>query len=343
MPGTRTRRSTGHRNTGSQSTRQDTIYSKITDRMITQLREGTVPWRKKWSAIGGAVAWPVNIKSKKPYRGINPIVLATEPYTSPWWGSYGQWALACGAVKNGKVWQNPDGTRWAGLAGQHGTTIIFWKQIFVDTDEISPRTHRPVKKRIPMLHSYVVFNYEQVTGAPERFAPAEAAEAPTRVQQMLRALEIHKAYIERAGLTFTEGGDRAFYDLHNTVRVPALAAYEDGDEAEYWSTVFHEDAHSTGHKSRVNRPGIENFDHFGSGQYSKEELAAEMSAAMLMAVAGIETPATFTNSAAYIANWLSKLDSDPKLVIQAAAQAQRAVDYILGVTFADDDDDDEED
>jgi len=337
MPGTKTR---------SQSTRQDAIYNTITNRMIAQLREGTVPWRKKWSAAGGAVAWPVNIKSKKPYRGVNPIVLATEPFTSPWWGSYNQWAEACGAVKTaddsrrGWYWANPDGTRWAGLAGQHGTAIIFWKQIYVDTDEISPRTGRPIKKRIPMLNSYVVFNYEQVTGAPGRFAPTEAPGAPTRVQQMLRALEIHKAYIERAGLNFTEHGDRAYYDLHNGIHVPPLAAYaaesETEAEAEYWSTVFHEDTHSTGHPSRLNRPGIEHFDHFGSERYSKEELAAEMGAAMLMATAGIETPATFANSAAYLANWLAKLESEPKWVIQAAAQAQRAVDHILGVSWGED-------
>jgi antirestriction protein ArdC len=325
MPGTR---STGRKNG------QDVIYQMITDRMIAQLQQGTVPWRKPWKVAGGAAGWPLNIKSKKPYRGINPILLAAEPYTSPWWGSYNQWAEACGAVKVGREWQNKDGSRWAGLAGQTSATVIFWKQVFVDTDEISPRTGRPVQKRIPTLRYSSVFNAEQVTGLPERFAPAGVPEPPSHSEQMLRALEIHKAYIDRAGLDFIEGGDRAYYNLGNAIHVPPLAAYE--DEAEYWSTTFHEDTHSTGHPSRVNRPGIEHFDHFGSDRYSKEELVAEMGAAMLMATAGIETPATFKNSAAYIANWLQKLASEPKWVIQAAAQAQKAVDHILGVSFAED-------
>jgi antirestriction protein ArdC len=317
---------------------QDTIYQMITDRMTAQLKQGTVPWRRPWRITGGS-GWPMNIKSRKPYRGINPILLITEPYTSPWWGSYNQWAEACGAVKaaddsrRGWHWQNPDGTTWAGLAGQTSATVIFWKQVFVDTDETSA-SGKPVQKRIPMLRYYSVFNAEQVTGLPARFAPAEAPEAPSHGEQMTRALEIHKAYIDRAGLDFSEGGDRAYYDLRNGIHVPPLAAY--ADPAEYWSTTFHEDTHSTGHPTRIRRPGIETFDHFGSGQYSKEELVAEMGAAMLMATAGIETPATFGNSAAYIASWLQKLASDPKLVIQAAAQAQHAVDYILGVTFGED-------
>jgi antirestriction protein ArdC len=327
---------TRKRSTG-QTNGQDAIYQKITDRMIAQLQQGTVPWRKPWKT-GASVGWPLNIKSKKPYRGINPILLATEGYASPWWGSFNQWAEACGAVRAGKEWQNPDGTKWAGLAGQTSATVIFWKQIFVDTDEISPRTGQPAKKRIPMLRYYSVFNAEQVAGVPERFAPAEAPEPPSHDEQMLRALEIHKAYIDRAGLDFTEHGDRAYYNLHNGIHVPPLGSYE--DEAEYWSTVFHEDTHSTGHPSRLNRPGIEHFDHFGSQKYSKEELVAEMGAAMLMATAGIETTATFENSAAYIASWLQKLASEPKWVIQAGAQAQKAVDHILGISWGSDSEDD---
>jgi antirestriction protein ArdC len=341
MPSTRTPRKSTRRS-GGQS-RQDAIYQKITDRVIEQLRQGVPPWKKPWKLTGSG-GFPVNFKSKKPYRGINPVILLSAGRSTPWWGSYNQWAEACGAVKTpddsrkGWHWANPDGTRWAGLAGQHGEVIIFWKQIFVDTDDINPGTGRPVKKRIPMLVDYTVFNADQVDPAqlPERFRPAEVPEAPTHPEQMRRAQEIHQAYIERAGLNFIEGGDRAYYNLHDDIHVPPLAAYPAGSEAEYWSTTFHEDTHATGHPKRVNRPGIDQFDHFGSQKYSKEELAAEMGAAMLMAVAGIETPATIENSAAYVANWLQKLASEPKWVIQAAAQAQKAVDYILGVTFEED-------
>jgi len=91
--------------------------------------------------------------------------------------------------------------------------------------------------------------------------------------------------------------------------------------------------HSTGHKSRCNRPGITGFDHFGSQKYAKEELVAEMGATMLMAVAGVDCSKTFENSAAYVQNWLGKLKDDHKLVVQAAAQAQKAVDFVLNVTF----------
>jgi antirestriction protein ArdC len=98
-------------------------------------------------------------------------------------------------------------------------------------------------------------------------------------------------------------------------------------------TSFHEATHSTGHTSRLNRPGIVNFDHFGSGQYAQEELVAAMGAAMLLGTFGIDTETK--NSAAYIAHWLGVLANDDRLVVKAAAQAQKSVDFVLGITHAD--------
>ena len=102
----------------------------------------------------------------------------------------------------------------------------------------------------------------------------------------------------------------------------------DGPE-EYYSTLFHEFTHSTGHKARLNRPGITETHYFGDEIYSKEELIAEMGAAMLSGVVGIENK-TIKNSASYIQSWLGKLKEDKKLVVHAAAAAQKAADFILG-------------
>jgi antirestriction protein ArdC len=100
---------------------------------------------------------------------------------------------------------------------------------------------------------------------------------------------------------------------------------------EYYSTLFHELTHSTGHESRVGREGIQNLNSFGSESYSREELVAELGASMLCAVTGI-APATLENSAAYLNSWITRLKGDSKLILSAASAAQKASDYILGTS-----------
>src|ERR1019366_10713382 len=99
----------------------------------------------------------------------------------------------------------------------------------------------------------------------------------------------------------------------------------------YYSTLFHELTHSTGHASRIGREGIEQLNTFDSELYSREELIAEMGASMLAGVCGI-SPAVIQNSAAYLANWIQVLKGDSKLLVQAASQAQKAADYIRGLS-----------
>ena len=128
------------------------------------------------------------------------------------------------------------------------------------------------------------------------------------------------------------GGSRAYYQPSNDwIRMPEKETFDDAEE--YYSTLFHEFTHSTGHKTRLNRPGITEAHYFGDEIYSKEELIAEMGAAMLSGVVGIENK-TIKNSASYIQSWLGKLKEDRKLVVHAAAAAQRAADFILGKPYA---------
>jgi antirestriction protein ArdC len=117
----------------------------------------------------------------------------------------------------------------------------------------------------------------------------------------------------------------------DTVGMPARSAFHSAEE--YYSTFFHELTHSTGHPSRVGREGITNHNSFGSEDYSKEELVAEMGAAMLCGVAGIASR-TLDNSASYLQSWINRLRSDSRLIVSAASQAQKAADYILARTAA---------
>jgi antirestriction protein ArdC len=107
--------------------------------------------------------------------------------------------------------------------------------------------------------------------------------------------------------------------------MPARGLFHSSEE--FYSTLFHELTHSTGHASRVGREGIEQLNTFGSESYSREELVAEMGAAMLCGVTGI-APSTIENSAAYLKTWITRLKADSKLVVQAASAAQKACDYI---------------
>jgi antirestriction protein ArdC len=252
----------------------------------------------------------------KPYRGVNVFLLGltaqSEGYTSPWWGTYRQIAELGGQVRK----------------GEKSTMVVFWKMLRVpDRESAEGKT-----KVIPLLKHFNVFNAEQADGLPARYYPGPAASLPVAES----AEVLIKSYLTRPGspALARDGGDRAYYvPATDMIHLPADGAFDSA--AERYSTTFHEMGHSTGHKSRLNRPGIAQIDHFGSDQYSREELVAEMASAMLCAISAVETDGTFTNSAAYIASWLRVLKADSKLAVQAAGQAQRACDHITGTTYDD--------
>ncbi len=159
-----------------------------------------------------------------------------------------------------------------------------------------------------------------------RFAASESFHSGLKPDE--RAEKILKDYIIRSGVTLkTEHGNRAFYrPATDTIVVPEMSQFI--EKAEYFSTVFHEAAHSTGHSSRLNR--ITDTARFGSETYSKEELVAELGSAYLVNAAGLETQPSFCNSAAYIQGWLAALKDDKRFIVSAAGKAEKAVRLIMG-------------
>ncbi len=277
-------------------------YQAVTDQIVAQLEAGTVPWRKPWSAQGGAIS----LQTGKPYRGVNQLLLSLAPYASPYWVTYKQAAARDAQVRR----------------GEKSTLVVFWKQIEVK-DSDAPNG----KRRVPLLRYFRVFNAEQCDGLD---LPAD--DSATRDHTPLEACEkIAAGY--RNGPRVEHGGDVACYSpFFDRVQLPVPSAFDSAES--YYSTMFHELTHSTGHESRLNRDGIGAGHAFGSAEYSREELVAECGAAMLCGEAGI-APAVLDNASAYIANWLRVLKSDHKLVVQAAARAQRAADHILGIEWGD--------
>lgn len=292
------------------------VYDRVTAQIITALEAGTIPWRKPWDPRIGR---PLSLSTRKPYRGINlfllGLIMQERGYRSPFFGTYKKIAELGGQVRK----------------GEKSSLITFWKT--GSTERENPETGDPETKRWAILRSYLVFNAEQADGLPERFmtAPAATANVP-----LLECANVVADYFNMDGAPeLVHGGSHAAYSpTFDRVMMPLWEAFNSAEG--YYSTIFHEMTHSTGHKSRLARPGAIENHRFGDEVYAGEELVAEMGSAMLAGVTGIEQ-ATLDRSAAYIDNWLSALRGDSKLVVQAAGQAQRAVDLILDTKFDTDD------
>jgi antirestriction protein ArdC len=270
------------------------VYEIVTGQVIQQLESGVAPWCKPWRTLP-----PANLISKKAYRGINVFLLAFAGYGSQYWLTYRQAQALGGNVRR----------------GEHGTKIVFWK---CNTRETESANGEIEERRSAFLRYYTVFNLEQTEGlkALLRLPPAFPIQS---------AEEIVKEMSDPPA--FEQDSRAAYIPSTDTVTMPSRTAFE--TQAEYYSTLFHELIHSTGHAKRLGREGIEKIQPFGSEDYSKEELVAEMGSAMLCGVAGIEQ-ATISNSAAYLRSWITRLKADSRLVVSAARAAQEAADYIRG-------------
>lgn len=282
----------------------DSTYEHVTSAIIEALEQGTVPWRRPWTAGQDTHRNPV---SGTEYRGINPFLLdltaGSNGYVDPRWVTFKQAGDRDGCVRK----------------GERSTLVVFWKQLAAK-DETTGEI-----KRIPLLRHYRVFNVAQVDGIDWPSVPAaEVFEPITRCAAVVDAMPNRPS--------IGHGGNRACYvPAWDAVQLPQPEQFD--SPAAYYATTFHELTHSTGHRSRLNRPELADVMSFGDESYSREELTAEMGAAMLCGYAGI-SPMTIDASASYVASWLRVLKADAKMVVQAAGRAQRAADFILGREWA---------
>jgi len=270
------------------TTRRD-LHQQVTDIIIRQLEQGTVPWLRPWQGDDlPMLSLPQNYCTGHRYRGINIVLLwcATLDHNFPTsdWASFKQ---------------------------------------YYDTLEREDEKTGEIK-RIPFLKSSTVFNRSQLVSyvpeeTPAPVLPGKVFERYDRIEQFLantQAIIVH-------------GGDEAYYHRkEDTIHLPERERFIDTPtciaEEGYYSTAFHELTHWTGATHRLNR---EKGKRFGDQHYAHEELVAELSASFLSAEHGIAT-AEKGNHAAYIANWLEVLKNDKHCVIAAASEASKAVDYL---------------
>jgi antirestriction protein ArdC len=280
-------------------TRKD-VYEIVTGKIIEQLEKGTVPWRKPWADSGV----PKNLLSKRAYRGVNLLLLSSLGYEQNYFVTSKQLKEIDGSIK-------PD---------EKPHLVVYWN--FAEKEPAEAEKEEKAKKKAPFLRYYTVYNVAQCAGIPPELMPATGREP-----NPIPACEsVVKEMSQRPDIRHKEAS--AFYDcLEDYVNMPKQKTFE-SDES-YYSTLFHELVHSTGHHTRLNRMGLVQMTEFGSEPYSQEELVAEIGTCYLQSLTGITSE--FDNSAAYIQGWLKKLNSDKHFIVTAASHAQKAIDFILNV------------
>ncbi len=270
------------------------IFKEVTDRIIAQMEAGEIPWYKPWISAGQCISHSTG----KPYSLLNQMLLGRP-------GEYVTFKQC--QQEGGKV-----------RKGEKSSIVVFWKFIKVEDDE----NHE--EKEVPVLRYYNVFNIDQCEGITAKYQQP----LPDNVQPDNAADEIISGYINRSGVKVRHvEGDRAYYSpASDTITLPMIEQFM--STAEYYGTFYHEAAHSSGHHTRLNR--LDKTAFFGTEQYSKEELTAEIASAALINHCGLETSRSFRNNAAYIQSWLRVLKGDKRFIVSASAKAEKAVNFILG-------------
>lgn len=286
------------------------VYQMVTDRIIEQLEQGIIPWQRPWhGVIDGAISYT----SRRPYSFLNQMLLgeAGEYLT------FNQIQALGGKIKK----------------GAKAKMVVFYKMLKVEKKVIkegSDPTNPEYEKKehiTPMLRYYNVFHLNDTEGIESKMDKTPEK----KVNPIEKAEDIINTYVGKETLKFvSKPSNRAYYSpTFDEVVVPLISQFDIAEE--YYSTSFHELVHSTGHPRRCNRDECK-VVHFGSNDYSKEELCAEIGSAMLLNIVGIDTSKTFKNSIAYLQGWLRALRSDNRFIVSASSKAEKAVKYILGET-----------
>src|SRR5579863_1594820 len=284
------------------ATNQRDVYRKVTDAIIHAIEQGVGNWRMPWHTSGKYAFSPINVVSKKPYRGINTVCLwaaaQARGYEDGSWGTYQQWQERGAQVRK----------------GEKATLVVFWK-FASDTADSQDGDEHASSSRLLFTRGYSVFNAAQVDG----YTPKHDADTP--IEQRIESAE---QFFSRINARVIHQGNRAFYSpADDTITLPPFAAFF--TPVDYYSTRGHETGHWTSAAGRCNR---ELGKRFGDNAYSVEELVAELTAAFTLAHLGLSSEPR-PDHAQYIASWLKVLKADKRAIFTAASKAQQAADFLI--------------
>ncbi len=291
----------------STESRKD-VYTRVTERIISDLEQGIRTWLKPWSVehAAGRISRPLR-HNGTPYRGMNILLLWGEAvakgYAAPIWMTYKQAQETGGQVRK----------------GEHGSLVVYANSI---TRTETNDKGEDIEHEIPFMKGYTVFNVEQVDGLPAHYYAR-----PENPLPLSERIENADRFMTATGAAIQHGGNMAFYaPARDVIQLPPFEAFKDKES--YYATALHELTHWTRHEKRLQRDfGRQKF---GDEGYAREELVAELGAAFLCADLGI-TPEIRDDHAAYLGHWLKVLKEDKRAIFSAAAHAQRAADYLCGL------------
>lgn len=284
------------------STQKRDVYARVTDQIVIAIEQGAGTWKMPWHTSGRFAFSPMNVASRKPYRGINTVCLwaaaQADGYESGEWGTYAQWQERGAQVRK----------------GEKSTLVVFWKfadgQKETEDDGDTPA----IGSRLLFACSYSVFNAAQVNG----YVPRSEPERP-EIERIADA----DRFFEGVNADIRHGGNQAYYSpVSDHVQMPPLQAFR--DSLGYYSTLAHECTHWTSHPSRCDR---QLGKQFGDHAYAVEELVAELGAAFTMAHLGLSTEPR-PDHAQYIQSWLKVLKADKRAIFTAGSKAQQACDWL---------------
>lgn len=276
------------------------VYEMVTARIIEQLEKGQIPWERPWTGVRSGA---FNRVSKKSYSLLNQMLLKHDGE----YASFKQWQELGGKVRK----------------GEKSEIVVFWK--WLEVAETKEDGEIEIKN-IPYLKYINVFHISQVDGV-EPLPKEELNE----IEPIEHAEKVLADYWERESIRVEHtASNEAYYSPNrDLIHLPLFEQFKTASE--YYSTAFHESVHSTMKANRCNREEERKgkLVAFGSEDYSKEELVAEIGSASLMNIIGIETNHSFRNSTAYIQSWIKVLKNDVKFIVSASSRAEKAVGYIM--------------
>lgn len=276
------------------------VYDIVTKKILENIEKGVLPWQRPWSLSGS----PMNLITRKPYRGFNVFSLMYTDFSSPYWMTFKQAKYLGGTVKK----------------GEKASMVVYWNFKKFDEEDDKGDT---ASKTIPMVRFYQVFNAEQTEGV--EYPKIDLSKRLPLNAEATAALE---AYLSREGVTLKHGGDAAYYSpAKDLIKLPPEGQFRSPEH--YHATLFHEAGHSTGIEKRLKRRLEGQTNHFGDERYSKEELVAEFCASFLCAEFDLFNQSIMETSATYIKGWGSKIKDHPGMLISAANQGQKAAEFIM--------------
>ena len=283
--------------------KQNEILTMIRNNVDNQLKNGIVPWVKRYTLTekGYFELQAISHQSGRPYSMLNQFILGYP-------GEY--WTFEHVKKENLRV-----------KKGAKAERIVFWRVVDMNSDKDKDEDLK--SKHIPILKYYNVFHESDIEGAVPRDSNNIALISDAKCNPQV-IVDTYLCANENICVIHKETTPCFMHKESHTkgiIMLPQKSLFESDNH--YYAALFHEIVHST--RGALGRPKTVTRE-----DYAREELVAEMGSARLCAIAGISSEIIIGDSSSYCATWMSRLKNDPNSFLWASSRAEKAVNFILG-------------